>query len=216
MASSTEMALWRILPVGPDGYVEIQPEEDAATVEAGDGFEALQVYCDENEMAPYRRAETDEEYDAMMNDGDGPAPAHYSAAHGAWVGVWTDHSIGAFPVRRMTVDVDVTGLTEKQVEHLGFTMSVQSESDRDEDFPGTPGVPEVEVEPPFPQVPRRTILVHLNVETTGNDQRTGDEIADAVIRQIEAGLVVDPGDLASGNSVLYDSLEICVPLAEEV
>lgn len=52
----------------------------------------------------------------------------------------------------------------------------------------------------------RTILVHLNVEAPDDDQRTADEIADAILAAIEVG--------SDDETVYY--LKVAAPLAEEV
>lgn len=52
----------------------------------------------------------------------------------------------------------------------------------------------------------RTILIHLNVEAPDTDERTADQIADAILAALEVG--------SDDNSVR--ELEIVAPLAEEV
>ena len=54
--------------------------------------------------------------------------------------------------------------------------------------------------------PKRTVLVHLNVEVPAEDQRDADKIADAIMAALEVG--------SDDESVYY--LQPIVTLAEDV
>ncbi len=75
---------------------------------------------------------------------------------------------------------------------------------------------------PKPDESKRTILIHLNVEASGSDERSGDEIIDSVLAKVEVGLGGAPGSLATGSELEYNDytsyspLVICLALAEEV
>lgn len=66
--------------------------------------------------------------------------------------------------------------------------------------------------------PRRTVLVHLNVEVPAVDERNADEIGDAILAALEVGLEGEPGDLASGSTLTIGSngASVALALVEEV
>lgn len=69
---------------------------------------------------------------------------------------------------------------------------------------------------------KRTILIHLNVEASGTDERSDDEIIDSVLARVESALGGPVGSLATGSELefndftSYSPLVICLALAEEV
>jgi hypothetical protein len=122
---------WRILCVGQNGQVGLG-EDEPDEVLARDGFMALNAYCDRMGFGGYVRAESDEEYGDILNHGD-EIPAHFSEAHGAWTGTFTNYEIGAFPVRHLVADFDVTGMGEAAASNLAGYVQVQAEEPNDDD-----------------------------------------------------------------------------------
>jgi hypothetical protein len=117
--------------------------------------------------------------------------------------------------RTLTVTFDVTGLSEAEVNALDGYVHAQSEGGNDGEYPAV-SIVSSNVAPEFPEVPKRTILVHLNVEVPVTDERNADEVGDFVLSALEVGLEGAPGDLASGNIVTLKGMEICAPLVDEV
>lgn len=220
--AETPAQRWRIFEVGPDGQIGgaldlgDQSVDSVGTpfeCEAADAFEALCAYADEMGFAPYTRAESDAEYD-RINDagGDEGIPAQWSPAHEAWVGVFTNMSIGAYPVRTLTATFDVTGLKEAEVERFSGYVEAQTEGGNESwEYPPLPGKTGFKLEPEFPRAETRTVTVHLSVALPADAPATADDVADEVIATLTTH--ADPAT----TPALAVSPEICVvPLAEEI